>query len=107
MFTSNRRIPYTEAGYSIIRQNCRDVIERAINNGVINAGVSLSNAQIATLTSELGGDYSAEIYQNGYFLQILDATAQTRQQRETPACNLVYTYGGAVHKLTLPAIAVV
>ena len=107
MFTSNRRIPYTEAGYSIIRQNCRDVIERAINNGVINAGVTLSNAQIATLTSELGGDYSAEIYQNGYFLQILDATAQTRQERETPACNLVYTYGGAVHKLTLPAIAVV
>lgn len=107
MFTSNRRIPYTEAGYSIIRANCRDVIERAFNNGVINAGVSLSNAQIASLTSELGGDFSNEIYTNGYYLQILDATANARQQRTSPPCNLVYTYGGAVQKLTLPAIAVV
>lgn len=107
MFTTNRRIPYTEAGYSIIRANCRDVIDRAINNGVINAGVTLSNAQIANLTSELGGDYSNEIYTNGYYLQVLDATANARQQRTSPPCNLVYTYGGAVQKLTLPAIAVV
>lgn len=107
MFTSNRRIPYTQAGYAIIRANCRDVIEEAINNGVINAGVTLSEAQKAQLVSELGGDFSDEIYNNGYYLQILDATAQARQQRTSPPCNLVYTYGGAVHRLTLPAIAVV
>lgn len=107
MFTSNRRIPYTSAGYAIIRANCRDVIEAAINNGVINKGVTLSNAQKSALTSELGGDFSDEIYNNGYYLQVLDATAQARQQRVSPPCNLVYTYGGAVQKLTLPAIAVV
>lgn len=107
MFTSNRRIPYTSAGYAIIRANCRDVIEAAINNGVINIGVSLSNAQKSQLTSELGGDFSDEIYNNGYYLQILDATAQARQQRVSPPCNLVYTYGGAVQRLTVPAIAVV
>lgn len=107
MFTSNRRIPYTSAGYAIIRANCRDVIEAAINNGVINVGVSLSNAQKSQLTAELGGDFSDEIYNNGYYLQILDATAQARQQRVSPPCNLVYTYGGAVQRLTVPAIAVV
>ena len=107
MFTSNRRIPYTSAGYAIIRANCRDVIEAAINNGVINIGVSLSNAQKSQLTSELGGDFSDEIYNTGYYLQILDATAQARQQRVSPPCNLVYTYGGAVQRLTVPAIAVV
>lgn len=107
MFTSNRRIPYTSAGYAIIRANCRDVIEAAINNGVIDIGVSLSNAQKSQLTSELGGDFSDEIYNNGYYLQILDATAQARQQRVSPPCNLVYTYGGAVQRLTVPAIAVV
>ena len=107
MFTSNRRIPYTSAGYAIIRANCRDVIEAAINNGVINIGVSLSNAQKSQLTSELGGDFSDEIYNTGYYLQILDATAQSRQQRVSPPCNLVYTYGGAVQRLTVPAIAVV
>jgi hypothetical protein len=107
MFTSNRRIPYTSAGYAIIRANCRDVIEAAINNGVIDIGVSLSNAQKSQLTSELGGDFSDEIYNNGYYLQVLDATAQARQQRVSPPCNLVYTYGGAVQRLTVPAIAVV
>lgn len=107
MFTSNRRIPYTPSGYAIIRANCRDVIEDAINSGVINIGVSLSNAQKSQLTSELGGDFSDEIYNTGYYLQILDATAQARQQRVSPPCNLVYTYGGAVQRLTVPAIAVV
>ena len=107
MFTSNRRIPYNEAGYSIIRANCRDVIDRAINNGVINRGVALGQADIAKLTSELGGDFSDEIYNTGYCLQILDATPNARRQRTSPPANLVYTYGGAVQKLTLPAIAVV
>lgn len=107
MFKALRRIPYTEEGYAQIRLNCRDVIDRALTNGVINTGVLLSNAQKGQLIQELGADYSDEIYQNGYYLQILDATAQIRQQRKSPPCNLVYTYGGAVHRLTLPALAVV
>ena len=107
MFESANRIPYTEAGYSKIRANCKDVIERALNNGVIDAGVNISNAQKAELTTLLGADYSQEIYTNGYYLQIVDANATIRQQRKTPSMNLVYTYGGAVHKLIVPATAVV
>lgn len=106
-FTSAGRVPYTEAGYAMIRAWCKDVILRALNNGVIDAGVSLSETQKATLISELGDDYSDEIYNNGYYLQIVDATAQIRQQRKSPTCNFVYTYGGSVHRLTLPALAVV
>lgn len=106
-FKSVRRVSYTPEGYAIIRSWFRDVINRAINNGVIEAGVTLSETQKSALVQELGGDFSNEIYNNGYYLQILDATAQTRQQRKSPACNLVYTYGGAVHRLTVPAIAVV
>ena len=107
MFETANRIPYTEAGYSLIRANCKDIIERALNNGVIDVGVNMSNAQKAELTRLLGADYSQEIYTNGYYLQIVDATAQIRQQRKTPSMNLVYTYGGSVHKLVVPATAVV
>lgn len=106
-FTAAGRVPYTEAGYALIRAWCKDVILRARNNGVIDAGVTLSETQKATLIQELGDDYSDEIYNNGYYLQIVDATAQIRQQRKSPTCNFVYTYGGSVHRLTLPAIAVV
>jgi hypothetical protein len=107
MFYGANRIPYTEAGYAKIRANCKDIIERALNNGVIDAGVNISNAQKAELVTLLGADYSQEIYQNGYYLQIVDATADIRQSRNTPSINLVYTYGGAVHKLVVPATAVV
>ncbi|WP_406022150.1 DUF3383 domain-containing protein [Succinivibrio sp.] len=107
MIEAANRIPYNENGYAKIRSNCKDIIERAINNGVIDLGVNISNAQKAELTTLLGADYSDEIRNNGYFLQIVDATAVIRQARNTPSINLVYTYAGAVHKLIVPATAVV
>ena len=107
MFQSANRIPYNSVGYAKIRSNCKDIINRAINNGVIDLGVNISDAQKAELTSLLGGDYSDEIKNNGYYLQIVDATASIRQARKTPSINLVYTYGGSVHKLVVPATAVV
>lgn len=107
MFKTANRIPYNESGYAKIRSNCKDIINRAINNGVIDLGVNISDAQKAELTSLLGGDYSDEIKNNGYYLQIVDATASIRQARKTPSINLVYTYGGSVHKLVVPATAVV
>jgi hypothetical protein len=107
MFKTANRIPYNESGYAKIRSNCKDIINRAINNGVIDLGVNISDAQKAELTSLLGGDYSDEIKNNGYYLQIVDATASIRQARKTPSINLIYTYGGSVHKLVVPATAVV
>ena len=107
MFKTANRIPYNESGYAKIRSNCKDIINRAINNGVIDLGVNISDAQKANLTSLLGGDYSDEIKNNGYYLQIVDATASIRQARKTPSINLVYTYGGSVHKLVVPATAIV
>lgn len=107
MFKTANRIPYNESGYAKIRSNCKDIINRAINNGVIDLGVNISDAQKSELTTLLGGDYSDEIKNNGYYLQIVDATASIRQARKTPSINLVYTYGGSVHKLVVPATAVV
>lgn len=106
-FEASRRVSYTEVGYTQIRAWCQDVIDRAKNNGVIEAGVNLSQTQITQLTLEAGIDISNDLYANGYYLQILDATAQIRQQRESPSCNFWYTYGGAVHKLNIPSTAVV
>ena len=106
-FELSPRVPYTSAGYAQIRSWCNDVIKRAQNNGVLEAGVSLSETQKTELQREAGLDISDDLYNNGYYLQILDATASDRQNRLTPTCNFWYTYGGAVHKLTLPSTAVV
>lgn len=107
LFETAGRIPYTERGYAQIRAACTDVFEQAINNGVIEAGVNLSQTQINELTIEVGKDISTELYSNGYYLQINDADADTRQARETPDCGLWYTYGGSVHAIQIPSTAVV
>ena len=107
MFKTANRVPYNEVGYAKIRSNCKDIINRAITNGVIDLGVNISDAQKSELTTLLGADYSNEIKNNGYYLQIVDATASIRQARKTPSINLVYTYAGSVHKLVVPATAVV
>lgn len=106
-FKAVRRAPYNEFGFSLVRSWCKDVINRAVNNGVIDVGVTLSETQKSTLVQELGADYSSDIFSNGYYLQVKEGSVNARQQRETPVCNFVYTYGGSIHKLTMPAIAVV
>ena len=101
------RVPYTDPGYTMIRAWVQDVADRAINNGVIDLGVNLSQTQKAELMREAGVDITTELYNSGYYLQIVDAPAATRQARESPACNFWYTYGGSVQRLNLPSTAIV
>lgn len=100
------RVPYVERGYAIIRAWCSDPINRALNNGIIDPGVTLSESQKAELINEIGQDVSSEIFTNGYYLQITDPGAVVRANRESPVMGLWYTYGGSVHKVELPATAV-
>lgn len=100
------RTPYTDAGYNQIRAWCLDPINRGLNNGVIQAGLNLSEAQKAQLYNEIGIDVSEQIYTDGYFLLVEDPGAQARVERETPVCGLWYTYGGAVQKIELPATVI-
>lgn len=101
------RVPYTEAGYTRIRAWVQDVVDRALTNGVIDRGVRLSETQKTELINEAGKDISTDLYNNGYVLQINDATAAIRQARISPSMSFWYTYGGSVHKINLPSTAVV
>lgn len=101
------RVPYNEAGYIRIRAWVQDVVDRALTNGVIDRGVRLSETQKTELINEAGKDISTDLYNNGYVLQINDATAAVRQARTSPSMSFWYTYGGSVHKINLPSTAVV
>ena len=100
------RTPYTDAGYNQIRAWCLDPINRGLNNGVIQTGLNLSEAQKAQLYNEIGIDVADQLYTDGYFLLVADPGAQARVERETPVCGLWYTYGGAVQKIELPATVI-
>lgn len=100
--TSIGRVPYTDSGYTIIHAWMSDPITQAKLNGVIQAGVSLSQAQKAQLINEIGEDVSNTIYTDGYYVQVDDPGANARANRESPTIGIWYTYGGAVHKLDVP-----
>lgn len=101
------RVPYNETGYAKIKAWMMDPVTRAKNNGVIDAGVVLSNTQISELIGEAGRDISGELFTNGYVVQVEDAGASVRTNRESPNVSLWYTYGGSVHRIVVASTAII
>ena len=95
------RVPYNEDGYTLIRSWCQDPINRARKNGVIDPGVTLSEAQKAELIREAGLDITSNLQTDGYYLQVADAGAQVRTTRDTPNVSLWYSYGGSCNRIEL------
>lgn len=98
--------PYNSQGEALIRAWCADPINEALNNGTIRVGVPLSESQKAQITMQVGFDVSTQLEGQGFYLQILPATAQVRQQRQSPPVNLWYMDGGSIQQITLASIAV-
>ena len=98
--------PYNVLGYNLIRAWCADPITEALNCGIIRTGVSLSNSQKAAINYAVGKDISTQLQTQGYFLNIVDADAQTRGQRQSPPIQLYYMDGGAIQQVTLNSIVV-
>lgn len=101
MLQNTNRLPYTPFGYATIRVTLQDAINDAINAGVIDRGVNLNLQQQAQVDREAGLEIHNDLLTDGYYLQIKDPGAIIRAGRETPICNLWYTYGGSIHKIEL------
>lgn len=106
-FEQTPRVPYNEEGYTLIRAWMQDPVNRALNAGIIDTGVTLSAAQKAELTREAGRDISGELFTDGYVIQVNDPAPAVRQKRESPEASCWYCYGGSVHRLTIASTAVV
>ena len=105
--TNNGRVPYNERGYALIRSWLQDPINRALKNGVIDTGVTLSESQKAQVMNEAGLDISTELWINGYYIQVEDAGAQVRVTRDSPNVSCWYTYAGSIHRVNVAASALV
>lgn len=100
------RVPYNDAGYALIRAWLVDPVNRALRNGTIDAGVTLSESQKAQLIQEAGEDISEELFTNGFVIRIDDPGASVRVNRESPTISLWYTYGGGVNRLEIASTAI-
>lgn len=105
--TSVGRVPYTERGYALIRAWLQDPINRAVNNGVIDPGLALSESQKAQVMNETGKDLSTELFTKGYAILVEDAGASVRVGRQSPNISVYYTYGGSVHKVDVASTVIV
>lgn len=106
LLTSAKSIPYNVAGYTQIEAALADPINAALNFGAIRAGVTLSASQIAQVNSQAGVRISDVLSQRGWYLQVLDASAQVRAARGSPPCTLWYMDGESVQSIDLASIAV-
>ena len=116
LYTSSGKIPYDPYGYGLIRSalvgqstdsanaNDNGPINNALNNGVIQTGVTLSSSQAAAVNAAAGATVAGLIQTNGYYLQILDPGATARNAGATPIINFWYTSGGAVLNFSLASI---
>lgn len=89
-------VPYTERGYTQLRASAADIISSAVNAGFIREGVTLSETQKGIVQSQAGLDISNELQNQGWYLQILDPTAEVRANRGTPVINFWYCDGGSI-----------
>lgn len=99
-------IPYNQQGYNMLRAAALDPINAALNAGVIQPGVTLSNSQRAQIDTAVGGPAAAVVQTQGWFLDIKDASPSTRAQRASPPMTLYYTDGGSVQAIELSSIEV-
>lgn len=99
-------IPYNQAGYALIHAACMDPINQGLNFGMIVPGVTLSAAQVAEVNNAAGTQIDKTLNTRGWYLQIKDATAQTRGARQSPPITLWYMDGGAVQQIVLASILI-
>lgn len=99
-------IPYTQYGYGLVRAAMLAPINEALNNGSIVSGVILSPSQKAAVNTAVGNgvDAATVLFNQGWYLQILDPGAQARGLRATPAMTFWYTDGGAIQQINLASI---
>jgi hypothetical protein len=104
--TQAGRVPYNERGYTLIRAWLQDPINRAKNNGTIDAGVSMSESQKAQVYNETGKDLSNELFTEGYAVLVEDAGAAVRVGRQSPNISVYYTYGGSINRVEVASTAI-
>lgn len=100
------RVPYNEQGYTLLRAWLQDPINRALNNGTIDAGIVMSESQKAQVMNETGKDLSTELATTGYAILIEDAGASVRVGRNSPNVSVYYTYGGSINKIDVASTAI-
>lgn len=106
LLTQVRKLPYNAGGYALLRGAALDPIQQAVNNGVIQAGVTLSQSQRVQVNTAAGLNIADTLQTAGWYLLIEDAPPEVRAVGGSPPMTLWYTSGGAIQNIELASINV-
>lgn len=104
LLAGTNSLPYNTLGYGLIAAAVQDPINQALNFGSIRVGVSLSVQQAASVNAQAGLKIDDALTSQGYYFQVLPASAQVRGLRQSPPCTLWYMDGGSIQKINLASI---
>ena len=106
LLTQVGSIPYNTQGNSLIYSAALNPINAAINFGAIRTGINVSAAQAAQIQYVTGVNAAPTIASQGFYLQIAEATAETRAARQSPPITLYYQDGESVQQITIASIVI-
>jgi hypothetical protein len=104
LLTSVKSIPYDTAGYALVRAAMMDPINAAGTFGAFDPNINLSALEIAEVNQAAGQSIAGTLQSQGWYLQILDAAAQTRGARQSPPMTFWYADGGSIQQLNLASV---
>lgn len=107
-FKQTNRVPYNARGEALIRAWIQDSINRALQCGIIDAGLDLSESQKAQLMQETADESVVNaLFINGYWIGITMPAANVRADRGAPVVSVYYAYAGSVQTLRAEVSAVI
>lgn len=104
LLQNTRSVPYTTAGHSLIEMALADPIAAGLNFGAFAPG-AISISQAALVNAAAGTDISGVLQTQGWYLQILPASAAARAARTSPPCKFWYLDRGSIQAINLASIA--
>jgi hypothetical protein len=96
-------IPYSVAGNSLIANALAGPINAGLNFGAFAPG-TISAAEAAAVNAAAGTAVDQTLQTQGYYLQILQASAASRAARSTPPINFWYLDRGSVQQITMASV---
>lgn len=106
LLSSSKSLPYNLDGYGGMEAACADPINQALNFGSIRKGVPLSAQQAYSVNMAAGVPIDQSLTNNGYYLQVLPASAQVRGLRQSPPATFWFMDGGSIQTINLASLDV-
>jgi hypothetical protein len=97
-------VPYTPAGYNMIREALSGDIQAMGAFGAWVPGVVLSGAQQVAVNTAAGLTIAPILSSQGWYLQVTDPGPSARGARTSPNVTFWYTDGGAVQQIVMASI---